>query len=46
MPHLGHAIARSKFEVIDVVLTGELVGVLAMSSRSGIGLRGTCRRGT
>jgi len=36
VPHLGHVLVRSKFEVIEAVLTDVLVGFLAMSSRSGI----------
>ena len=42
MPHFGHVIARSIVEVTD----GVLIGVLAMSSRSGVGWRDTYRRVT
>ena len=39
MPHLGHVISLVIVEVMDGVLTDVVIGILAMSSRSGIGLR-------
>ena len=39
MPHFGHVIVLAVTEVMDGVLTDVLIGVLAMSSRSGIGRR-------
>ena len=46
MPHFGHVIVSAIVEVINDLLTGVLIGVLVMSSRSGIGRRDICWRVT
>jgi len=44
MPHLGHVIVLAISEVMAGELTAVVISVLAMSSRSGIGLRDTYGR--
>ena len=39
MPHVGHVMVLAVVEVKDGVLTDVLIGILSMSSRSGIGRR-------
>ena len=41
VPHFGHDIVLAIVEVMAGVLTDVVIGVLPMSSRSGIGRRGT-----